>query len=669
MGFVWFFLGSALVCSTAVLAAASLRLGSAPSFLLAAYLFAVAELVALAEVLSPFHAVTRLGYLTGGAVAALAAGAVWLARGRPRPPLPALQWVRELRSQPVLLILAGAVVLALGYELVVGVTTPPNNWDSLWHHLVRAAMWRQYHAVAAVPNAPAPLGINGDPPDAELQILFGMVLLGRDTFAAMPQFLAESALLVSVFGTARRLGFARDASAFAALMTATLSEVALQSVTTQNDLAVAALVAAGAYFLLGRSRIELTLAGLAIGLAVGTKLTALLALPALALIALAAGGIRRAAAVAACAAAGFAAFGAFIYFQSSVAASTAAGNATTVSGGGASSVRAEPSVVNGVSTAARVLYGFVDLSGFQHVFANETAMIVLLFSVPAGAAVVVRRWAPSIGLAALVPLVGYLLSRAGIAMFWLFHIPANPSHATGDARFTFGLHDFASENVSYFGPIGMLLLWPLSVWGCVAWARGRIDRRLGALAAALPIYLVGFVASLSWDAHVGRYFISAVALVMPLAALTYRKPLFARALTVVGVVALVLVHAFNLAKPIGLAGTRPIWSMSRIEALTLERPGMQPVLERVARKVPRNAHVGLVLDSQDWSYPFFGAELARTVTYLEETHTRRHAAADHLSWLIVHARPWHWRIVAVTAQDSDKYAGPPARPRKTAARQ
>ena len=63
--------------------------------------------------------------------------------------------------------------------------------------------------------------------------------------------------------------------------------------TTQNDLVVAALAATAAFFVLGRTRADVALAGLALGLALGTKLTVALALPALALLALAAGGARR----------------------------------------------------------------------------------------------------------------------------------------------------------------------------------------------------------------------------------------------------------------------------------------------------------------------------------------------------------------------------------------
>ena len=159
-----------------------------------------------------------------------------------------------------------------------------------------------------------------------------------------------------------------------------------------------------------------------------------------------------------------------------------------------------------------------------------------------------------------------------MGVFALFHIPLNPPKATGDDTFTFRVQQYASENVSYFGPVGMLLLWPLSIWVLAKWFVGEVDRRAAALAAALPIFLLAFAATLKWDASAGRYFISAVALVMPLAALLYHKPLFARALAIVGVASLVAVHAFDVAKPTGLGGTQPIWSMSRVDALTLERP-------------------------------------------------------------------------------------------------
>src|SRR5206468_2571294 len=105
-----------------------------------------------------------------------------------------------------------------------------------------------------------------------------------------------------------RLTFAPAPSAFAALLVATLSEVALQAATTQNDLVAASLVAAAAYFLIGSTSAEIALAGLAVGLALGTKLTVVLVAPALVLVAFAARSTRAALAWIGCSAAAFALF-------------------------------------------------------------------------------------------------------------------------------------------------------------------------------------------------------------------------------------------------------------------------------------------------------------------------------------------------------------------------
>ena len=134
--------------------------------------------------------------------------------------------------------------------------------------------------------------MNAFQPGAEIQVLYTFAL-ARTTCGGAAQWLAQLAVLAAVYGIARRLGWTRPAAAFASLLTATLSIVALESVTTQNDLVVAALAAAAAFFVLGPTRADVALAGLALGLALGTKLTVALALPALALLALAAGGARR----------------------------------------------------------------------------------------------------------------------------------------------------------------------------------------------------------------------------------------------------------------------------------------------------------------------------------------------------------------------------------------
>jgi hypothetical protein len=611
-------------------------------------------MVGIAEVLSPFHAVTRGGCLVSLALVAAVAAIVWWARGRPLPPSLPVDGLRELRAHPLVCVLGGVVLLGLAYELAVGLTTPPTDWDAMHHHLVRAAAWRQRHAVEAIPNVNDTFGVNASPPDAEIQVLFGLVLLGRDTFATIPQFVAECALLVSVFGIARRVGFELIPSVFAALVTATLSDIALQSVAAQTDLCVAALVSVAVFFALGTSGADVALAGLAVGLALGTKVTAILMLPAIALVAFAVGGVRRVLALALWSSAAFLAFGAFIYLQRGNNAGSVAG---VTSGHG--SLRAQFSVTDLISTSARVLYRFVDLSGFLNVLHVRGALVVLVV-VPAVALAIAaapRReaspvsgsWRSVIAVACAVPIAAFVLGRVGHLLFGLLHIPANPVAATANGRFTFGVNVQSGEGGSYFGPLGAFLVLPVCVGFCVAWARGKVDRRIGALAAALPLFVLAAAATLSYTPYIGRYFIGAVAVAMPLTAFVYRSRFLARAVVLVGVSFLVLAHAFNLSKPIGLAGSRPIWFLSLVQAQTIERPALRPLLERVAAEVPQDASVGLMLNAGDWSYPFYGADLERTVTYLGPTGVRTAAAAHHLSWLIAHQQAagggrWRWRI-------------------------
>ena len=185
---------------------------------------------------------------------------VWRARGRPLPPVPPVDLRDGIGRHPILVALGVVVGGALVYQLFIVLATPPNNWDSMSYHLPRAAEWLQRARVEYVPDPPTER-INALQPGSELEILWTFAFLGRDTAAALPQLLAEVASLVGVYAIARRIGFGRPDSVFASLLAGTLTQVALQSVTTQNDLLAASFVVAAAALVLGRSRAEVVLAG------------------------------------------------------------------------------------------------------------------------------------------------------------------------------------------------------------------------------------------------------------------------------------------------------------------------------------------------------------------------------------------------------------------------
>ncbi len=586
-----FFLAGAVLAATAGLAASTLRLRSAAVFAVGWWVLVCAELVAAAEVLSLAHAVRPLGYALFEGCGLLVALAAWYRAGRPRPRrLPRVSLRVSLLS-----LIALAVVLGVAYELFLGVATPPNNWDSLHYHLARVAAWHAQRDLGFFPTHNAIENVY--PPNAELLVLWTVTFVGRDVFAALPQLFASLATAASVFTIGRRLGYERRAAAFSALLFPTLTIVALESVTTQNDLLEASFVVAAVAFALGRTRAETALAGLALGLAAGTKLTFLYAVPVLVAIGLLMLPRRRLVELCCAAAAGFALVGMYGYVQNIVETGRPQGKAHEVSS-------LPPHVTFGgtVSSVARTAYRLVDLSGL-HPPAALTSHV-------AGAA---KR------------------------TFGALHIPPNPPEATtkGTFEFTYAPNTTASEDSSALGPLGFLLLVPLSLGFLIAWVRRRTDRAHAAHALAFPLYVVALALGTRWNLYVDRFLDTPAALTLPLApAVLGRAPVRA-VVAVIATASLAAALAYDVSKP------RGVWHRSRADVQAIRWPELEPVLETVQARVPAGARLGVDLAPLDWEYPWWGPRLERRLVWLPQQR------ATGLDWILLGTKitqrpPGHW---------------------------
>ena len=556
-----------MVLTTAVLVALSAGMRGVTAVVVAAYVLAVAQVIALTGLLSAVSSVGRWQYLGLQVLVLAAAASWWLRSGRPLPPRPDLGW---LRRSPIVLLLAAVVGVAVAYEAFLLLTSPPNTWDSMSYHLPRAAEWYQQGGLRFLEEVHTER-MNAFQPGAELQVLYVFALAGNDLLAELPQWLAQLALLTAVFGIARRAGWHAPAAAFAALLTATLTEVALQSVTTQNDLVVAALAAASAYFILGRTRVDVAMAGLALGLALGTKLTVVLALPALALLALAAGGARRLGAAASATVVAFLLVGSYGYALNLVHTGSPLGDAREVG-----DLQPERTVGGTVSTISRVGFRFVDFSGFAP---------------------------PDRALEAI--------GDAGRSVFETVGIPTNPPESTL-VPFEFFVQTEAEEDNSYFGPLGFLLLVPLSVAFLVAYAFGRTLAVRAALAAALPLYVLGLALAYRYNPWIGRFLLTAAALTMPLAASVYRFRIAAAAVALLAASSLYVAHRQSTTHPTGVAGAAAVWSLDRAAAIALRFPPMTQTLAGVDT-LPADATLLAVVGENDFVYPLYGPQLRRRV--------------------------------------------------------
>jgi len=615
----------------ALLAAASLRSSSLVTTILAAYLAFVADLGLVTWTLSPLRAVTRGGLAAAEAVLLAAAFAAWWLRGRPGLPLAAAApSTRRLVSDPVSAICLGAVALLLAYELVLALTAPANNWDSLTYHLSRAVAWMQHGGVYRIPNAPTPR-MNEYQPLAEQQILYLFVAVGSGALLALPEYLAQLAILVAVYGTARRLGFDVRAAACSAFLFATFSLVALESATAQNDLVAASFPIVAACLLLGSARLEPALAGIAVGLGIGAKLTTALVLPVLLALALLRG--RRATLEGIGGAiASFAAVGVCGYALN--LANT--GHLLGYLGTHIDTPRYEqPASPSALATGVDVLYETLDLS----VLSDHAIEVLWIAGVVAAVGCVLwRRRLDWTALVVALPFVSpIVVLRAGDVVAWLARAGGFPVRGglgnVGDLNRT--------VSGSAFGPVGAVVFLGVPLVTLVAYVRHRASLRELVLAAAVPLFYV-LLAQETFNYFMTRFLIVPAALTAPLAARLLATPAARAAFLAVGALVVGQVVTKDPSHPLHGAYGRP-WQLTQVDAayLTDER-GVGDAVAALGRDVPVRACVGAVLGGDEPAFFLSGPRLTRPVVYLPVADALDQAYRRSLSYVVVSTGPDRW---------------------------
>jgi hypothetical protein len=185
------------------------------------------------------------------------------------------------------------------------------------------------------------------------------------------------------------------------------------------------------------------------------------------------------------------------------------------------------------------------------------------------------------------------------------------------ARIDVGINLRANEDFAFFGALGAALVLPVALSTLVAFVRRRADFRRLALASAIPLFALELAAVYEYNDWIGRFMLVPVALSVPLVAAVYPARKLAAASVVLAATGCFATVGFNELKPVGLHGTTPVWSMSRVGVETLSRPRMRPIIDLVQARVPQRVRLGLVAGQDDWSYPFYGTSLERRVVYLK----------------------------------------------------
>lgn len=632
-------IGSAL--ASAVLFAFAARLTSLTSTLLVVYLAFTGNLGLITIALSPVHAVDRTGLGAAEAVLLVCAVVLWWVRGRPTPAVaPARKAVLEVVSDVPTAIFLVFVLLLLGYELLLGLTVPPNNIDANSYHLSKAAAWAEHGGVYWIPDAPS-ARMDAFQPFAEQQLLFLLVAVHGGRLMAMPQFAAELAILVAAYGSARRLGFAVRPAACAAFLLATFSLFALESTTAQNDLVAASFPAVAACLLLGTRRIEPLLGGASAGIALGVKLTTGLVFPVLVWLAIRQGRRGFAAALVG-GVAGFVALGMWGYVLNLAETGHVLGVGT-----GLLEDRASPSYPGSLRNALDLLYGLMDLS----VLSNHLIDVLAVVGLSAAVAVAVwvvrskKQLLPAVleGAHVALPFVAGLLVLGGAAVIAdatgrLGFPLRGPGGMLGplDASLGHTYTRISNGDYSALGPLGIVALLASIVIAATAYVRRRADARHLALASAFPCFLLLLSLTTGFTPLLVRFFVVPAALGAPLLAWLFRGWATTVAYGAVGAVTVSLTVVHDQAKPLSSPnGLGRPWNLSVSDALrTNSLPVWATEVAGLERALPAGC-IGVIVRESDPIYFLYGSHFQRHVIYLPQEDVQPVVYAKGLSHLVV----------------------------------
>lgn len=594
---------------TGLLVGTALGIASAAELVLAAYVVAFTEIIAVSLFLSLFDALTRASLIAATLILFAAATASWVLRGAQRPALPALRGA--FPDWPVR-ALALVVALALAYVVALIVATPPNGWDPLNYHLPRAAFWLQSHHVGYIRNA-YDERLNFNPPNGEIGMSFALGITRDESAAGFVQFFAALACAVAVFALARRFGISRPQALFGGLLFLTLPIILLQSSGAKNDLVLASFVLAACVFLLGSSRASIALASVATALALGTKFTAAYALPILLGLALAttprALRLWRCVAIAA-----GAVLGGYWYLVNAIETGHLLGDQSN-----AGTLTAPLHPRENLLTAYGDAVDTLDLSGAY----GSDLLLYIGAAVVAALAVALstrrRRDALVAGLLGVSPLALLVASteigRPTLIRLYDFLGKPDGYLAIGDT--VNSSPRTASDTASWFGPLGFLFVVGVGVAASVFARRGSL-KRTSALAAFAPFAWFVLVAlTLTYHPWQGRFFIAAVGLSAALWGLSLRVPALAwSAVALAGVTTLLCLDHY-VEKT-----ARSVWNESRWEVQSQHDPAVGPVFRFVDERVPKHDTIAIALGPNDFSFPLFGPHLTRRVELLPSTSTR-----------------------------------------------
>ena len=551
-----------------------------------------------------------------------------------------------LCKYPDLAALGIAILFSFFINALLILVVPPNTNDSMTTHMARIGFWLQNGSFKPW-DTPYIFQIIY-PFNAQLQILWTVVLSGSDHFAGFIQHAAYLFSGLAIYGLARCFGWGRSASLFSSLVWASFPQILLQSSSTQNDLVVAVFSITGLYFFCtffqDLKKINLALSALSFGIAAGTKQTWFFLIPGLLLIGILLfnkyklpmrimlnWGLLTAILTLV--------FGSYIYIQNWVIYKNPFGPSEVVASDTMTS-SLTANIIKVTYNPARHFYQFLDPSGLSARVSEK----VMTFK-----AAILMPFFDKINLP--------LDSRNGL------YLEKNP--------FTYYSQPGIQEDTSWFGPLSVLVLLPAFVFQSIEGIKKKDPKLLGLIAIGASYFFLVSLLRRGWSLYQGRYFVLSITILAPLMASLFSKRVIGRFfrifVTLIGVGTIFTTITTNPAKPIipdpekfhqtltisfrefGVPGVinhlrqlfadkNSIFQLDRTKKITLQGGYMRIPLSLFDKYVSPGETLGLLAPEGTWHYPFFGENLD---TYLipifpiERIMDAKWLDDQDLDWLLI----------------------------------
>ena len=585
----------ALACAAFVWGALRVARGLGWMLLPASFLAWLGQVLLVGYVLSGLNQLASgSSWLVGSLICALSIE-IGAHLASPRLASPSSKWAfkpPEWLGSEAILLGAVFVVVAL-LQLAIIIAAAPHNTDSMTYHMARVGYYLQHGNIGAFEsNFWAQLMHAKNSALAMTFLTF--VAQGWTNAAQFLQYGSWLVLVVCLAGISIRLGIGHRVAIVAALAGALVVEVVLQATTTQDDLFITALGACFFYFGLGAFRRasirDGVFAGLAAGIAFGTKISAIPLLFSIGLVLLlVTRPVSRKMEYKRWLSRGLAL--AFIWGMAGLIFGLPAGYLENMRIYG--SPLGDPAIISGKSLPGEGAESRASL------VVTNLARFGLDFIDPSGLP-------PTKAVAAVVDDIRatYVASLEALGVdFYSAPTLAPPYNAE---RVTFAAH----EDFSYWG--GWALLWFLPL-GILGFFRSG-SRRLAWALLLGGVAFTGFQAGAGiYDPWRGRYFIQLLVFATPLAALGWdciREHRWARA----GFLMVALVCCAISVNSVLDRRNSPWWKtlgMTWVEQVTRNTGPFREVLVRYEEIVPEDASVIVMLKGAYSEFPLFGQRLTR----------------------------------------------------------